>query len=56
MNEQFAQLESLSRLKRFFSPQLAEAILTGGADNPLVSHRREVTVVFFGFAQLYGFC
>ena len=55
MNEQFAQLESLSRLKRFFSPQLAEAILTGGADNPLVSHRREVTVVFLDLRNFTAF-
>lgn len=46
VNEQLQQLERLSRLKRFFSPQLAEAILTGGTDDPLRSHRREVTVVF----------
>src|SRR3989442_13151962 len=39
-------LERHSRLKRFFSPALAEAIVHGGADDPLKSHRREVTVVF----------
>ncbi|MGH7393546.1 MAG: response regulator, partial [Candidatus Rokuibacteriota bacterium] len=44
--EQVAQLERLGRLKRFFSPQLAEAIVSGGAEDPLRSHRREVTVVF----------
>ena len=49
---QVAQLENLSRLKRFFSPQLAEAILTGGAEDPLKSHRREITVVFL---DLRGF-
>ena len=50
--EQVSQLERLSRLKRFFSPQLAEAIVTGGAEDPLKSHRREVTVVFL---DLRGF-
>jgi class 3 adenylate cyclase len=49
---QVAELERLGRLKRFFSPQLAEAILTGGADDPLRSHRREITVVF---VDLRGF-
>jgi class 3 adenylate cyclase len=49
---QVAQLERLGRLRRFFSPQLAEAILTGGAEDPLKSHRREVTVVF---VDLRGF-
>jgi len=46
------QLERVGRLKRFFSPQLAEAILAGGADDPLKSHRREIAVVFL---DLRGF-
>ena len=50
--EQVSQLERLSRLKRFFSPALAEAIVTGGADDPLKSHRREIVVVF---VDLRGF-
>jgi adenylate cyclase len=52
VNEQLQQLENLSRLKRFFSPHLAEAILSGGAADPLVTHRREVVVVFL---DLRGF-
>lgn len=55
VNEQLGQLEKLSQLKRFFSPQLAEAILTGGADNPLISHRREVTVVFLDLRNFTPF-
>jgi len=50
--DQLAQLERLGRLKRFFSPQLAELIVAGGADDPLKTHRREVTVVFL---DLRGF-
>ncbi|MBO9513832.1 MAG: response regulator [Variovorax sp.] len=46
------QLERVGQLKRFFSPQLANAILAGGADDPLKSHRREITVVFL---DLRGF-
>jgi class 3 adenylate cyclase len=49
---QVDQLERLGRLKRFFSPQLAELIVNGGAEDPLKSHRRELTVVFF---DLRGF-
>src|SRR6202795_1537671 len=49
---QVAQLERLGRLKRFFSPQLAEAIVSGGAEDPLKSHRRDITVVFL---DLRGF-
>ena len=52
VREQLAQMERLSRLKNFFSPQLAEAIVSGGADDPLKSHRREITVVFL---DLRGF-
>ena len=48
---QVAQLERLSRLKGFFSPQLAEAILAGGEDL-LKTHRREISVVFL---DLRGF-
>jgi class 3 adenylate cyclase len=50
--EEVAHVEKLQRLKRFFSPQLAELILAGGADDPLESHRRDVTVVFL---DLRGF-
>lgn len=41
-----SQLERLSRLKRFFSPQVADLILSAGAEDPLRSHRSEITVVF----------
>ena len=50
--EEVAKSERLSSLKRFFSPQLVELIVAGGADNPLQSHRREITVVFL---DLRGF-
>ncbi len=50
--EQVRHVEKLGRLKRFFSPQLAELILAGGADDPLESHRRDITVVFL---DLRGF-
>jgi adenylate cyclase len=50
--DQVEELERLGRLKRFFSPQLAELIVKGGTDDPLKSHRREVTVVF---VDLRGF-
>ena len=50
--EQVAELERVSRLKRFFSPQLADAIVAGGAADPLRPHRREISVVFL---DLRGF-
>jgi len=52
VREQVEQLGRLGRLRRFFSPQLADAIVQGGAEDPLRTHRREVTVVF---ADLRGF-
>lgn len=50
--EGVAQLERLGRMKRFFSPQIADLILSGGTEDPLKSHRREITVVFL---DLRGF-
>jgi adenylate cyclase len=52
VREQVAQLERLGRLKGFFSPALAEAIITGGGEELLKTHRREITVVFI---DLRGF-
>jgi class 3 adenylate cyclase len=52
VQEQVSQLDRLGRLKRFFSPQLADLIVAGGTADPLKSHRREVTVVFI---DLRGF-
>ena len=46
VKEGAAELERLSRLKRFFSPQVADLILSGGTGDPLRSHRSEITVVF----------
>jgi adenylate cyclase len=50
------QIEQMGRLKRFLSPQIADLIVSGAlgssADDPLKSHRREITVVFL---DLRGF-
>jgi len=52
VRDQVAQLDNLGRLKRFFSPQVAEMIVNGGAEDPLRMHRREITVAFL---DLRGF-
>jgi class 3 adenylate cyclase len=52
VQDQLRQLQRLERLKRFFSPQLAELIVSGEADDPLKTHRREITVVYL---DLRGF-
>ena len=46
VDEQVTQLERLGRLKRFFSSQLADLIVSGDAEDPLKTHRREITVVY----------
>jgi adenylate cyclase len=50
--EQVEEVERLSRLRRFLSPQLAELILSSGTESLLQSHRREIAVVF---CDLRGF-
>ena len=52
VEEQVDELDRLGRLKGFFSPQLAEAIVSVGADEVLKPHRREITVVYL---DLRGF-
>jgi adenylate cyclase len=53
---QIGEIGQLSKLKRFFSPQLAHSIVNGG-DELLQPHRREVTVMFMdlrGFTAFTG--
>src|SRR5205085_8964015 len=52
VQQQLDELLRLGRLRRFLAPQLAEAILSSGGDELLVSHRREITVAF---CDLRGF-
>ena len=52
--EQLGEIERMSRLRRFLSPQIAELIVSTGEEKVLESHRREITVVFCdlrGFTQ-----
>ena len=51
VKKQLKQLERLSRLKRFFSPSVADAI-AAGSEELLEPHRREITAVFL---DLRGF-
>src|SRR5262249_13802656 len=53
--EQVGQLDRLSRLKRFFSPHLAEAIVAGGTEDPLKTHRRDVTLLFLALRGFTAF-
>jgi adenylate cyclase len=51
VDEKVAEVERLNTLRRFVTPQLAEALAAGG-DEILASHRREITVLF---CDLRGF-
>lgn len=55
VQEQLAQLDHLGRLKRFFSPQLAELIINGGGEDLLKTHRREVVVAFLDMRGFSAF-
>jgi PAS domain S-box-containing protein len=52
VDEQVEEIERMSRLRRFLTPQVADVILAAGADSVLESHRSEITAVF---CDLRGF-
>jgi adenylate cyclase len=52
VNTQLDELQRMKRLRRFLSPQVAELVINSGDDSFLVSHRREIVVVF---CDLRGF-
>jgi DNA-binding response OmpR family regulator len=52
VTQQVAELDRFARLKRFVSPRIGDLILSGEVDDPLKTHRREITVVF---TDLRGF-
>jgi adenylate cyclase len=52
VSAQVEELERLSRLRRFLSPQLADLVVSSDDEGMLQSHRREITVVF---CDLRGF-
>ena len=55
VQEQLAQLDRLGRLKHYFSPHLAEAIINGGGAGLLQTHRREVVVAFLDMRGFTAF-
>lgn len=50
--EQVDQLERASRLRRFLSPQVADVVMSAGAERTLAPHRCDVAVIF---VDLRGF-
>jgi class 3 adenylate cyclase len=55
VQEQLAQLARLGRLKNFFSPMVAESIVSGGGEELLKTHRREVVVAFLDMRGFTAF-
>jgi len=52
VQEQVGQLDRLSQLKRFFSPPVADAIVSAGENSILALHRRDIC---YAFVDLRGF-
>jgi len=55
VQEQVQEMERMSRLRRFLSPQLADLIVSSGDETVLQSHRREVAVLFCDLRGFTGF-
>ena len=53
--EQLGEIERVSRLKRFLSPQVAELVLSAGDERVLDSHRSPITVLFCDLRGFTGF-
>ena len=54
--DQVDELERLGRLKRFLSPQVADAVVSAGDDKLLSSHRALIAVLFCDIRGFTAFC
>jgi class 3 adenylate cyclase/putative methionine-R-sulfoxide reductase with GAF domain len=55
VSEQVGEIERVSRLRRFLPPQVADLIVSSGAEHQLESHRREITALFCDLRGFTGF-
>jgi class 3 adenylate cyclase len=55
VDEQVAEIQRLARLKRFVSPRVGELIIAGDVEDPLKTHRRDITVVFTDLRNFTAF-
>ena len=55
VSEQVGEIERMGRLRRFLPPQVADLIVSSGAENQLESHRREITALFCDLRGFTGF-
>src|SRR5205807_4569692 len=53
--EQVGEIERMGRLRRFLSPQVADLIVSSGAEKQLESHRREIAALFCDLRGFTGF-
>ena len=53
--DQVSEIERMSRLRRFLSPQIADLIVASGSEKQLESHRREITALFCDLRGFTGF-
>jgi class 3 adenylate cyclase len=55
VDEQVGEIERMGRLRRFLPPQVADLIVSSGAEKLLESHRREITALFCDLRGFTGF-
>ena len=55
VTEQVAKIGQMSKLTRFLSPKVSDLIMSGDADDPLKTRRRDITVVFVDLRGFTGF-
>jgi class 3 adenylate cyclase len=55
VTDQVGEIERISRLRRFLPPQVADLIISSGAEQQLESHRREITALFCDLRGFTGF-
>jgi class 3 adenylate cyclase len=53
--DQVSEIERMSRLRRFLSPQVADLIVASGTEKQLESHRREISALFCDLRGFTGF-
>jgi adenylate cyclase len=55
VSDQVSEIERMGRLRRFLPPQVADLIVSSGAEKELQSHRREITALFCDLRGFTGF-
>jgi class 3 adenylate cyclase/putative methionine-R-sulfoxide reductase with GAF domain len=55
VTDQVSEIERMSRLRRFLTPQVADLIIASGTEKQLESHRREITALFCDLRGFTGF-